>query len=589
MNILDQLRKSVTTDSESEALALLERGKQLLDSHFYDRSMIEFSKAMQIHRELASKTVADIYRDMQGSGDLSALISVGSSLLSMNPDNVDLANAIGNLCRKNGDWNQAISLYEHCLRLKPKHNYATYNLPATIARLELADSVAVQAIREYEQRTSFYLPDYQDDLPELWELHHDMVDAEEEDFEEDGSFELDDVTEEEFDESVEPDEVHWQSLFDYILNDTKEDLSLQQKLMLTLGFCCLERKIADVARKCFDQLSGENSKDLNLSCFCILSLSLTGKRQDAIDKLVQLLGKYPNHRYANANLGLLYQQAERVMPARRHFFITHKLLQRSQGYFDLEECFQRGEEYFERQNFKRALEIYQPLIPEIESVDLLNRIGHLLLQKNNLDDAYKVFQRALRKDRSNKVARQELKAVREAFLEMAETDLKKPDLKAAVYKLEQAIAILPTIKVLKQLFIVYGELEDWKPQREIKKKIREMEEAELERQQQQLLEKAVQAEVSKDYQSALTSYEQALRVLPKRGIFLRMVSLCEKNNKEEMVPRLTSWFNQLEEDYQRQELEPITKEEISLADEPSPAPEKVRRKKRKRRKAKPVE
>ena len=187
MNILDQLRKSVTTDSESEALALLERGKQLLDSHFYDRSMIEFSKAMQVHRKLASKTVADIYRDMQGSGDLSALISVGSSLLSMNPDNVDLANAIGNLCRKNGDWNQAISLYEHCLRLKPKHNYATYNLPATIARLELADSLAVQAIREYEQRTSFYLPDYQDDLPELWELHHDMLDAEEEDFEEDDS------------------------------------------------------------------------------------------------------------------------------------------------------------------------------------------------------------------------------------------------------------------------------------------------------------------------------------------------------------------------------------------------------------------
>ena len=95
--------------------------------------------------------------------------------------------------------------------------------------------------------------------------------------------------------------------------------------------------------------------------------------------------------------------------------------------------------------------------------------------------------------------------------------------------------------------------------------------------------------MSKDYQSAMTSYEQALRVLPKRGIFLRMVSLCEKNNKEEMVPRLTSWFNQLEEDYQRQELEPITKEEISLVDKPSPAPEKVRRKKRKRRKAKPVE
>ena len=62
MNILDQLRKSVTTDNESEAFSLLEQGKQLLDSHFYDRSMIEFSKAMQIHKELASKTVADIYK-----------------------------------------------------------------------------------------------------------------------------------------------------------------------------------------------------------------------------------------------------------------------------------------------------------------------------------------------------------------------------------------------------------------------------------------------------------------------------------------------------------------------------------------------
>ena len=88
-------------------------------------------------------------------------------------------------------------------------------MPLTISlrplRLELVDSVAVQAIREYEHRTAFYLPDYQDDLPELWELHHDMLDSEEDDFEEDSSFELDDVTEEEFDESVEPDEVHWQA------------------------------------------------------------------------------------------------------------------------------------------------------------------------------------------------------------------------------------------------------------------------------------------------------------------------------------------------------------------------------------------
>ena len=46
-----------------------------------------------------------------------------------------------------------------------------------------------------------------------------------------------------------------------------------------------------------------------------------------------------------------------------------------------------------------------------------------------------------------------------------------------------------------------------------------------------------------------------------------------KRTTKEIVPRLTSWFNQLEENYQRQELEP-TKEEILLVDKPSPAPEK---------------
>ncbi|HCV86671.1 MAG TPA: hypothetical protein DGB85_08800, partial [Deltaproteobacteria bacterium] len=79
------------------------------------------------------------------------------------------------------------------------------------------------------------------------------------------------------------------------------------------------------------------------------------------------------------------------------------------------------------------------------------------------------------------------------------------------------------------------------------------------------------------------------KVIPKRGIFLRMVSLCEKNGKAGIVPRLTSLFNQLEEDYQLQYLEPFTKEEISLGGKPPSEPEKARRKKRKRRKAKPVE
>lgn len=585
MNILDQFRKRVTTDSESEALALLERGKQLLESHFYDRSMIEFSKAMQLHRELASQTVAAIYQDMLGSGDLAGLISVGSSLLAMNPENVELANAVGNLCRQNGDWNQALSLYEHCLRINPKHLYASYNLPATIARVELSDSVAIQAIKDFEQMDSFRLPDYHSALPELWELHHMMV-PEEEYEEDEEEYEEDEETDEEYeDDDMEPDVVLWQELYTFVLANTNSGTERQEHLLTTLGLCCLDRKVAEVARQIFDQLSERDPKDLNLRCFWFLSLALSGKEQEAIDKLVQLLGKYPNHRYANVNLGFLYRQINRPLPARRHYFITHRLLQRSQGYYDIEDCLRVGNEQFERQNFKKALEVYQPLIPEIESVEMLNRIGHLYLEQRNLDDAYKLFQRSLRKDRKNQTARQELKAVREAYLQQVEADLKKSDWKAAAHKLEQAIAILPTVKVLQQLLDVCEHLEDWKRHRELEKKIRELQEAEAERQQQLLLERAIQAEVQQDFKLAMSSYEQALRILPKREVFLRMVGLSEKMGRAEMVPRLTNWFNQVEEDYQRQQASPPPTEtgptEATTSEEEKP------KRKRKRRKRKP--
>jgi tetratricopeptide (TPR) repeat protein len=587
MNILDQFRKRVVTDTEAEVLQILERGKQLLDSHFYERSMIEFSRAMQLNRKLASETVTGIYHEMQGSGDLSGLISVGSSILSMDPKNTELANTIGNMCRRNGDWNQALSLYEHCLKIDPKHVFASYNLAATIARLEIADEAAVHAIAPFESMETFKLPDYHQHLPELWDLHHQMLPPEEEEEEEDEdeddytpppTREEAEVQEDDFD--FEPEEIQWGELLDFVLAHTAEDPARQRRVLMTMGLCCLERKIPVTARRVLDQLSYQEPKNLTLRCCWLLTLAIEGKPQEAISKLVLLLGKYPNHRYANLNLGILYRQANKPMSARRHFFITYKLLLRSQGHYEIEDCLRIGHEFHEKQSYKKALAIYEPLIPEISDIDLLNRIGHLYLEQRNLDDAYKAFQRALRKDRKNAVARQELKAVREAYIQQAENDIRKGSWKEAAHKFEQVLAILPSISVIKELQEVYIKLEDRKRIRELDQKIQDLRDAEVERQQQHFLEIAIQAESVPDFKDAMNAYEEALRIRPRRDVFLRMISLCETMERTELVPQLTAWFNEIEEEYQRQQEEEARPAEEDLKENENAGGKRKRRKKK---------
>ena len=102
MGVLDRFLSS-KQDDKQEIWDLFDAGKNLMESHFYDRASVEFNKALSLDKEFASELIVDLYMEMQGSNP-DAMIALGINILQHNPDNIEMANMLGNTYRKKGDF-----------------------------------------------------------------------------------------------------------------------------------------------------------------------------------------------------------------------------------------------------------------------------------------------------------------------------------------------------------------------------------------------------------------------------------------------------------------------------------------------------
>ena len=173
MGVLDRFLSS-KQDDKQEIWDLFDAGKNLMESHFYDRASVEFNKALSLDKEFASELIVDLYMEMQGSNP-DAMIALGINILQHNPDNIEMANMLGNTYRKKGDYNAAKSMYQRCLKRDPYFKNASYNLAATLARVEVYDGTAVSAIAEFESLNHYQLPDNSDGEEKLYAIQGEVT------------------------------------------------------------------------------------------------------------------------------------------------------------------------------------------------------------------------------------------------------------------------------------------------------------------------------------------------------------------------------------------------------------------------------
>ena len=557
-----------TDDPKKELNSILERGKSLLEKNFYEWAAVEFNKALELDPKLAAETVTKLFQEMQGGGNPDGIISLGVNVLKTDPKNVELANLLGNTYRKKHNWNQAKNMYKLCLKHDPDFKNAIYNLAATNAKIEIADGNAVSAIAEFEKMTDFVLPDIQDGLENLVEMQqHFTLDADEEreqqteDVKEgneikegtkvsaDKNVKEDTNTGEKSDKKADEEEIEAEGnsidseqTFNYIISNLEAESEEESKACFSLGIHCLQTMEGEIAKNVFKRLLMREKDNVDLRCFLVLAISIEGDIDNAIKTFQSILVRNPNHRYSTVNLGLLYKRKGMIQKSRVSFFTTFKLLERSQGNYNIDTCLQDADKFFEENRSKKALEIYEPLVPEITSQELLIRIAKLNADNNFWDEAFELYRRILRINRQNKEAREGIKTVHTAYLTAAENYLKKNDPKNAAVVIDKALNIAVSKKLLQKAINLNHLLENENRAFELEQMLKSYQNKEIQVEVQTKISLAEEAEKNGKYKSAVRYYEEAIKLDPQNSTLKKLVDLCVRIKRPDLAEKVSDWF-----------------------------------------------
>ena len=556
-----------TDDPKKELNSILERGKSLLEKNFYEWAAVEFNKALELDPKLAAETVTKLFQEMQGGGNPDGIISLGVNVLKTDPKNVELANLLGNTYRKKHNWNQAKNMYKLCLKHDPDFKNAIYNLAATNAKIEIADGNAVSAIAEFEKMTDFVLPDIQDGLENLVEMQqHFTLDADEEreqqtedvkegnEIKEGTKVSSDNVkedtnTSEKSDKKADEKEIEAEGnsidseqTFNYIISNLEPESEEESKACFRLGIHCLQTMEGKIAKNVFKRLLMREKNNVDLRCFLVLAISIEGDIDNAIKTFQSILVRNPNHRYSTVNLGLLYKRKGMIQKSRVSFFTTFKLLERSQGNYNIDTCLQDADKFFEENRSKKALEIYEPLVPEITSQELLIRIAKLNADNNFWDEAFELYRRILRINRQNKEAREGIKTVHTAYLTAAENYLKKNDPKNAALVIDKALNIAVSKKLLQKAINLNHLLENENRAFELEQMLKSYQNKEIQVEVQTKISLAEEAEKNGKYKSAVRYYEEAIKLDPQNSTLKKLVDLCVRIKRPDLAEKVSDWF-----------------------------------------------
>ena len=551
-------------DSHKDVNAILARGKSLLEKNFYEWATVEFNKALALNPKLAAETVTKLFQEMQGSGNPDGTISLGTIVLKMDPKNVDLANQLGNTYRKKQDWNHAKNMYLHCLKYDPDYKNAVYNLAATTAKVEVADGMAISAIDEFEKMTDFVLPDIEDGMGKLVEMQTNFADdtvelnqvqspenkdeikviPEKEEKEDDNEkVKVDTDGDDDDDDKDDLDSIDAVQTFKYITSNLEAESLQEKEAIFTLGIYCLKNNETKIAQYSLKRLLMRDKENVDLRCFLVLAISLDGNTNDEIKTLQSILGRNPNHRYTNVNMGILLRRKGKIQQSRVSFFTTFRLLERSQGDYDIKACLENADKLFNNNQKKKALEIYEPLISEITSEVLLHRIAKLYLDKNLLDDALEIYKRIFRKNRQNKEAREGIKSIHTAYLIESENFLKKNDKINAAVKIEKALKIAAGTNLIQKAISINMLLKNENRVVELEEMLKDIKRKEIQSKVQEKINKAEEAEKRTDYKGAIRYFQEAIKIEPQNSTLKKLIDLCAHINRPDLTEKITDWFN----------------------------------------------
>ena len=557
------------TASDTAVVEILENAYKLLKSRFYDRAKVEFNKALDEDHDLATQVVLALYRQMESSGDVEGLLALGVNVLNRDPGNVDLANLLGNAYRRQGNITQARNMYRHCLKHDPQFRNAAYNLAAMLARVPLFDGSAISAIAEFENLENFKYPEYETAVLESLVEQLRPPEAEEEDGGDTPAKEEPpkDETVEQIGETLsdlkgsgtegaeDAGEPHPMGLLEHIETTMDPEDPDEYHALLNLAFSCLDKEEGRTAHLIFDKLLERDPENLDLTCFRILTDALQGETGSAEEQLNTFLKQHPNHRYANVNYGILLRRQRKTAQARTYFFIAHKLLERTKGEYNIATVLEEAERHEENEAARKALELYEPILDELNEPARINRVAGMLRTFNRPRNAQRAYKLTLKLDHRNIDAIKGLKEIRDGYLKELDKALRVDQMAKAAELMNYALEITPSNELITRGIELFELTDNQHRVRELKELRDRLGAKATRRQVQAKLLQAQDFEAKRNYKAAIKAYEEAIRIEPRREVYKHMVALCERIQRPDLVEKISEWFNQKEGEYERQRRE----------------------------------
>jgi len=517
-------------------------GLNHLSQKFYNGAMIEFDKAMELNPQSVYPRLVDELSNAASSGDLQSALAIGLNLIKENNEDYELANKLGNYARETGDYKQANGLYKAALKVNKGYEMAFYNLAASQAKVDIYDEAIKSALEQFDSVEGFILPDYitEEDLLEKYsqlaaenkkeeysEKIQDLTIEREEKLEEGNAIEAKgfDLQIKKLNDGMET--VLPEDIIKEFKRDIEEDADRSKIHKYNLAIYALHNNIPDLAIEILNDLTVAEFDTLDL--LKAVSMEAKGHREDAIRKLVQLLGQNEFNRYNNVNLGLLYRKSKKQFLATKYLIKTAALLNKSNGIYSMKELIKEADENFTTGRYKKALNYYLIAASEIPTVEIWNNLGEIYVELKKYDEAVDAYRSMQKLDPKSKGADSKLREIHNYYLDRGEVLFEDRKFKPAADYYHKALGVLRLPETIKRTADVYKQLNNTEREKELLEEwqmIVDQEKAkEQEIHRQKLIKQAKTFMAKKNYIKAVDMFEAVLRMKVDQKIFVQLAAL----------------------------------------------------------------
>lgn len=534
-------------------------GMKLLSEKFYNGAMIEFDKAMILAPEDVYPRLVSELETAASSGELQSALAIGLNLIKENNKDYKLANKLGNYARELKDYKQADGLYKTALKVEKKFETAFYNLAASNARVDIYDDAIKSSLSIFDDVVGFILPDYITEDPKFIETLETTLAGEKEERVSLKIAELSEIREQklETNNAIEASDIAMEikklkdnknkilpeDVIEELQNLIQTDPANAKQHRYNIALYALNKNKPNAAIKALNGLSPKDFDTIDL--LHAIALAEKGKLEEAAGKIVRLLGQNEFNRYCNVNLGLIYRKARKRFLSTKYLIKTASLLDKSNGIYSMKDLIKLANQLYQEGNLKKSLNFFLIAASEIPDSDVWYKIGSIYIEQKKYDDAVEAFRALLKIDPDSNIGDDKLLEIHDYYFEKGEALLHDRKYKPAEEYYLKAISVLKRLDTLKQLAVVYKQMNNPEKEKDVLEKIQviieENEQKELEAKRQNLIAQAKQFLAKKNYLKAIAVYESVFRMKVDKKIFVQLAALYKglkkQNELQELVQR----------------------------------------------------